>query len=747
MQQMQINRLGVSLAVFLLIFLCSLTSEALESQTGFAGKVVDICSEAPIIGAKVSIKSLGVSTITDPSGVYELTVSPGIYEVCVEAPNYIAMSDSLQKVVRKSISNLDFEMVPENSTLEQEKIIEAKLIVPQLLPLEIELKILSESERLIHAAPSIKNISVSAIIKVLMPDGSIQTMDMDEYLKGAVPKEMAPSWPIEALKAQAVAARCYAATASRHPGANVCTTTHCQAWSSKHYTTTDQAVINTHNVVATYSGSIIQAFYFARCNGEHTLNSEDGIWQPSICKAGGSYVPYCRAVTCNLHESCINIPGEKPCCNGYYGHGVGMCQRGAQAMANQGNNYQQILKHYYTGIVVEEGSDISIRIDDYSADPRRVETGKDTTLNFRFTNTGDVQWTFGAAATLRKPDETIVDLPIKPVTLDSGQQGSAQWTYTIDMEGSWDLVFGVWKESAPPVENSLGHTDWLTEYIRGIDTDCFFADLDCDNDVDTEDVRRIAVYWDTQAGDALFNPDYDFNNDNKINLLDVRMVAQYWGQAAPFNPAAPSITQVNSNPEEVIAYLQENLPEVRISKITTVKGKSQGMELHLSYDPQKLKATYAGLEKHSSVIILGPKINQKQGTVAIGAVLLGEQKISALISEILATIKFTAHQERKSAPKIFTLGQNFPNPFNPETWMPYQLTEPDNVQIKIYNISGQLIRTLDLGYKKAGYYQDRTFAAYWDGRNEIGEKPASGLYFYTIKAGNFTATRRMLLIE
>jgi len=278
-------------------------------------------------------------------------------------------------------------------------------------------------------------------------------------------------------------------------------------------------------------------------------------------------------------------------------------------------------------------------------------------------------------------------------------------------------------------------------------TECFFADLNCDGKVDTEDVRRIALHWDTRVGDDLYNSDYDFNHDGRINLLDVRMVAQYWGQNAPFSPASPSIAHVNSNPREVIAYLQENLPEVRIGKIATIEEKFQGMELHLSYDPQKLKATHAGLEKRFSFIILGPRINQKQGTVAIGAVLLDKQEISALTSEILSAIKFTALEERDSAPHIFALGQNFPNPFNPDTWIPYQLAESSNVRIAICNVSGQLIRNLDLGYKDAGYYQDKVSAAYWNGRNETGEKVASGIYFYSIKAGNFIATRKMLLRE
>ncbi len=97
--------------------------------------------------------------------------------------------------------------------------------------------------------------------------------------------------------------------------------------------------------------------------------------------------------------------------------------------------------------------------------------------------------------------------------------------------------------------------------------------------------------------------------------------------------------------------------------------------------------------------------------------------------------------------KQIALLQNYPNPFNPETWLPYQLADAGDVKIQIYDVSGRLVRTLTLGYKHAGYYQDKASAAYWNGRNETGEKSASGVYFYSIQAGNFTATRKMLLIE
>ena len=88
---------------------------------------------------------------------------------------------------------------------------------------------------------------------------------------------------------------------------------------------------------------------------------------------------------------------------------------------------------------------------------------------------------------------------------------------------------------------------------------------------------------------------------------------------------------------------------------------------------------------------------------------------------------------------------NYPNPFNPETWLPYRLADTAQVSINIYNAQGILVRTLALGHRSAGVYQDKGRAAYWNGRNAQGESVASGVYFYTLSAGDFTATRKMLL--
>ena len=116
------------------------------------------------------------------------------------------------------------------------------------------------------------------------------------------------------------------------------------------------------------------------------------------------------------------------------------------------------------------------------------------------------------------------------------------------------------------------------------------------------------------------------------------------------------------------------------------------------------------------------------------------QKGIAVLEQLLAT-----WGEAEAVPKETALLANYPNPFNPETWIPYQLAEPVDVSIFIYAADGKIVRTLALGHKTAGIYQNRNRAASWDGKNVLGEPVASGVYFYTLKAGDWTTTRKMLI--
>ena len=99
----------------------------------------------------------------------------------------------------------------------------------------------------------------------------------------------------------------------------------------------------------------------------------------------------------------------------------------------------------------------------------------------------------------------------------------------------------------------------------------------------------------------------------------------------------------------------------------------------------------------------------------------------------------------EAPPKETVLLANYPNPFNPETWIPYELAEAAEIQVSIHASDGKLVRTLELGQRPAGIYQTKGRAAYWDGRNALNEPVASGVYFYTLTAGDFKATRKMLI--
>ena len=98
-------------------------------------------------------------------------------------------------------------------------------------------------------------------------------------------------------------------------------------------------------------------------------------------------------------------------------------------------------------------------------------------------------------------------------------------------------------------------------------------------------------------------------------------------------------------------------------------------------------------------------------------------------------------------PEKTQLLANFPNPFNPETWIPYELATNTDVRLTIYNAQGVVVRVLQLGQQSAGYYTDRDRAAYWDGRNAFGEQVASGLYFYQLETDDMSSMRKMVILK
>ena len=201
----------------------------------------------------------------------------------------------------------------------------------------------------------------------------------------------------------------------------------------------------------------------------------------------------------------------------------------------------------------------------------------------------------------------------------------------------------------------------------------------------------------------------DVNRDGQVTILDLILVAQQLGKRVPAN------SPVDVNSDGVVSILDLILVSQGIGNIT---GSAAPMVTTENIDSAMIAAwiAQARLEDDGSHPF-------KQGI----------ENLESLLASLI--------------PKETALLANYPNPFNPETWIPYQLAESAEVTLTIYDINGQLVRRLELGHQAAGMYQSRSRAVYWDGRNQLGEPVASGLYFYTLTAGDFTATRRMLILK
>ena len=207
----------------------------------------------------------------------------------------------------------------------------------------------------------------------------------------------------------------------------------------------------------------------------------------------------------------------------------------------------------------------------------------------------------------------------------------------------------------------------------------------------------------------------DVNRDGRVSILDLILVAQQLGKKV----AAGSPVDVNG--DGIVSILDliriaQGIGNTTVSAAPPLIPPQAGREGKV--DPAIIEAwiAQARLEDDGSHPF-------KQGIENL------EKLLASLIPEETALLA------------------NYPNPFNPETWIPYQLAESAEVTLAIYDMNGGLVRRLAVGHQAAGMYRRRSRAAYWDGRNQLGESVASGLYFYTLTADEFTKTRRMLILK
>ncbi len=205
---------------------------------------------------------------------------------------------------------------------------------------------------------------------------------------------------------------------------------------------------------------------------------------------------------------------------------------------------------------------------------------------------------------------------------------------------------------------------------------------------------------------AAFTPalSADVNGDGVVNIQDLVLVAGAFGETGE------NVADVNGD------------GEVNIQDLVLVAGAFGDA----AAAPAAHNLSSLTPETVQQWLTESKLIDEKSAVYQRGILVL-EQLLAALI------------------PQKTALLANYPNPFNPETWIPYQLAAPADVTLTIYAANGAIVRTLALGHQPVGMYQSRSRAAYWDGKNAVGEPVASGVYFYTLTAGDFSATRKMLI--
>ncbi len=295
-----------------------------------------------------------------------------------------------------------------------------------------------------HAFPKTLAVPDEVYVHELpIPGGTFSgRIDLDEFVSGVVSAELGDSFPFESLKAQAVAARSFAVERFHRLGIANGQQAHTTNLGSKGRT----ATVNTSGIVLVRAGAVIPAYYGARCNGDATLHSEDGVWhRAGVCAVGGSSVPYARSRPCSGHVSCARTT-ETPCCRvvaggrtvSIYGHGVGMCQRGAQEFAAyDGLDWQGILLGYYSSVTLENGPGLG------PGDP--VEST--ARVHVRSQACGAVEKILDAGTSGR-----IIEGPRRPpCSLASGQAYLTWWkvTYAEGTEG-WTVEDHLRRSAVPP---------------------------------------------------------------------------------------------------------------------------------------------------------------------------------------------------------------------------------------------------------------------------------------------------------
>ena len=230
-------------------------------------------------------------------------------------------------------------------------------------------------------------------------------------------------------------------------------------------------------------------------------------------------------------------------------------------------------------------------------------------------------------------------------------------------------------------------------------------------------IDRDDIPYEIAAYPFSFKPRYDVNKDELLSILDLILVSQNLSQANP---------QTDVNGDGTVNIFDLIAVSQHLGESITPLAPGIGMWWY----PSVLDSTTI-----QSWIDMAYAADDGSDTFRQGI---------ANLKRLLLTV---GNADLRSLPSKTTLLANYPNPFNPETWIPYHLAHNTEVTLTIYDIKGAVVQRLDLGHQTAGYYTDRTKAAYWDGRNNLGESVGSGIYFYQLQTKDFSAMRKMVILK
>jgi len=311
------------------------------------------------------------------------------------------------------------------------------------------------------------------------------------------------------------------------------------------------------------------------------------------------------------------------------------------------------------------------------------------------------------------------------------------------------------------------------------------GDFDTDKDLDFDDLTLFALYWknDNTSGDIgprntgetapfysdkvtldsvidykdllifTFNWDYDLDYPAKA----IKRYAPSYASYAITSAVSFDIGKANNGLYRIVSngssdflgcWIRVEGRGCRIKSSNLSTQLAGNKFVMLTRNNEKYQdLNIVNLSKNNFAVSAGMTIAELEveGNGNIEMSYLIKDNSNRAISYAVEQYSTSSQTEREVAGT--NLGQNFPNPFNPETWIPFTLSEPGNVKIVIYNLVGQKIREISLGYLQAGEYKTKEKAAFWDGLNNSGDEVASGIYFYKLLAGSYSSIKRMVVLK